>query len=124
MRFVGSLFTRGLLPSLVIAQISHELIGGREDLPTELQVEACCELLRTSGAKLESVRNGGLLSSKICKRLSDLQENIQAGGPLLAYSARIRSQLDSLLALRENGWQPPAPGSWLWMHMHASFLRY
>eukprot|EP00929_Paragymnodinium_shiwhaense_P121992 TRINITY_DN94497_c0_g1_i1.p1 TRINITY_DN94497_c0_g1~~TRINITY_DN94497_c0_g1_i1.p1 ORF type:complete len:323 (+),score=45.07 TRINITY_DN94497_c0_g1_i1:67-1035(+) len=107
-KFVGHLFRRHLLAVKLIGTLVHHLIGIREmgelgHLPSELRVEATCELLSVAGPVLETKAKGRSLSCQFLERLGDLKDSRKAGH--LHYSATVRAQIDELTSLRDNVWR-------------------
>jgi len=68
-------------------------------------VECTCELLCTIGYTLDLRQNGKALMSQFFSRLVDLKMSKTCGDKTLAFSKRVRFQIQNLIDLRGNGWQ-------------------
>uniref|UniRef100_A0A7S1PBX2 MIF4G domain-containing protein n=1 Tax=Vitrella brassicaformis TaxID=1169539 RepID=A0A7S1PBX2_9ALVE len=96
-KFIGELFLRRLLSAKVVKEVVTSLIGADASYcPEELFIECLCELITTIGWKLDSTDAGKSLLTVFSRRMRELKAKDR-------YSERIKSTLQDVLDLRQNG---------------------
>mmetsp|Transcript_4605 Transcript_4605/g.12260 ORF Transcript_4605/g.12260 Transcript_4605/m.12260 type:complete len:252 (+) Transcript_4605:1417-2172(+) len=96
-KFIGELFLRRLLSAKAVKEVVTSLIGADASYcPEELFIECLCELITTIGWKLDSTDAGKSLLTVFSRRMRELKAKDR-------YSERIKSTLQDVLDLRQNG---------------------
>ena len=94
-RFIGELYKKGLVIELIIYTCIDHLIAN----PSEEEIEALCNLVRTVGANLDASPRGKVFVDTKFKQIETLMTSKKQ------LSARLRFMLLDLQDLRKNKWK-------------------